>query len=191
MASRLACGPCMAVRTNALGEHSYPACQAALQRLLSARRRACRFNQIETLGQVHVLCFQAGRAWCIPIPFRLRCRRVMKVLVIDEEAPYPLNTGKRIRTWNLLTRLKDDVDITFLSWGHGQAPAELGGIRFLNTGKHLPALQGVRFYASLFGNLASSLPYSVQRHAAVEMQQTFAAVLVGERFDLIHCEWTP
>jgi polysaccharide biosynthesis protein PslH len=115
----------------------------------------------------------------------------MKVLVIDEEVPYPLNTGKRIRTWNLLTRLKDEHDITFLSWGLGQAPAELGGVTFLNTGKSLPDMQGPRFYASLIHNLVSPLPYSVQRHAAADMQRAFAAVLAKERFDLVHCEWTP
>jgi len=115
----------------------------------------------------------------------------MKVLVIDEEVPYPLNTGKRIRTWNLLTRLKDEHDIAFLSWGLGQVPTELDGIRFLNTGKNLPAMQGARFYASLVGNLVSPLPYSVQRHAAAEMQRAFATALAREHFDLIHCEWTP
>ena len=33
----------------------------------------------------------------------------MKVLVVDEEIPYPLNTGKRLRTFNLLQRLQKKI----------------------------------------------------------------------------------
>ena len=115
----------------------------------------------------------------------------MKVLVVDEEVPFPLNTGKRIRTWNLLRRLKDRHEITFLSWGKGKAPADGVGVRFVNLGQELPAMQGPFFYASLLGNLLSPLPYSVQRHAGKAMKQAVQALVAREKFDLIHCEWTP
>lgn len=115
----------------------------------------------------------------------------MKVLVVDEEVPFPLNTGKRIRTWNLLRRLKDRHEITFLSWGRGEAPADGDGVRFMNLGQELPAMQGPGFYAGLLGNLLSPLPYSVQRHAGQAMKQAVRTLVAKERFDLIHCEWTP
>lgn len=115
----------------------------------------------------------------------------MRVLVVDEEVPFPLNTGKRLRTWNLLRRLKDSHEITFLSWGRGEPPAQYDGIRFLNLGQNLPSMQGLRFYSSLFLNLLSPLPYSVQRHASRAIRDAVRSLVSREKFDLIHCEWTP
>lgn len=115
----------------------------------------------------------------------------MRVLVVDEEVPFPLNTGKRIRTWNLLRRLKDRHEITYLSWGRGEAPTEGAGVRFVNLGLELPVMHGPSFYAGLLANLLSPLPYSVQRHAGEAMKQAVRALVARETFDLIHCEWTP
>lgn len=115
----------------------------------------------------------------------------MRVLVVDEEVPFPLNTGKRIRTWNLLRRLKDRHEITYLSWGKGEMPADGHGVHFLNLGRNLPAMKGPGFYAGLLGNLLSPLPYSVQRHAGEAMKQAVRDLVAREKFDLIHCEWTP
>lgn len=115
----------------------------------------------------------------------------MKVLVIDEEIPFPLNTGKRIRTWNLLGRLKDKHDITFLSWGQGNPPSEFDGVRFIGVGRDLPAMSGAGFYAALGLNLFSPRPFSVDRHVTSEFRNTVRQLLQRERFDLVHCEWTP
>lgn len=115
----------------------------------------------------------------------------MKVLVLDEEIPFPLNTGKRIRTWNLLGRLKDRHEITFLSWGRGNPPAEFDGVRFIGLGRDLPAMRGWPFYAALGWNLLSPRPYSVDRHVSAEFKAKVREILGRERFDLVHCEWTP
>ena len=40
----------------------------------------------------------------------------MRVLFLDEEIPLPLNTGKRIRTYNLLKRLASGNDITYIAY---------------------------------------------------------------------------
>src|SRR5262249_19785555 len=39
----------------------------------------------------------------------------LRVVVVDEELPYPATSGKRIRTWNLLKRLAPRHRITYLS----------------------------------------------------------------------------
>ena len=115
----------------------------------------------------------------------------MKVLVVDEGTPLPLNTGKRIRTWNLLKRMADRHEITFLCWGSAEAPTEHYGVRFVTIGRNLPAMQGSAFYVSLLKNIFSPLPYSVQRHASKEIKEAYSTILDKEEFDLIHCEWTP
>jgi hypothetical protein len=44
----------------------------------------------------------------------------LKVLVLDEEIPYPLDSGKRIRTFNLLERLARRHSITLLCYGESR-----------------------------------------------------------------------
>ena len=41
----------------------------------------------------------------------------MKILVLDEEFPWPLNTGKRIRSFNLLSRLAQKHELHYLAYG--------------------------------------------------------------------------
>jgi hypothetical protein len=38
----------------------------------------------------------------------------MRVAIIDEELPYPLNSGKRIRTFQLISRLAERHQITYV-----------------------------------------------------------------------------
>ena len=46
----------------------------------------------------------------------------MNVLIIDEEVPWPLDTGKRLRSYNLLQRLQKEHTVTYLCYG---APDEV------------------------------------------------------------------
>src|SRR5665213_2993311 len=46
----------------------------------------------------------------------------LKVLVLDEEIPFPLNSGKRIRTWHLLRNVRRQHSITFLRYGRPTNP---------------------------------------------------------------------
>jgi len=39
-----------------------------------------------------------------------------KILIIDEEIPIPLDTGKKIRTYNLLIRLSKWFEILYVSY---------------------------------------------------------------------------
>ena len=116
----------------------------------------------------------------------------MRVLFVDEEIPYPLNTGKRLRTFNLLTRLAKFHEITYVC--QGEIPRDLpliSGVRFLTVPSHLLPQHGLRFLASLGANLLSPRPYVVNRHFSRAMQEQLKNCLARENFDLLHCEWTP
>jgi glycosyltransferase involved in cell wall biosynthesis len=120
--------------------------------------------------------------------------RRLKVLVLDEEIPFPLNSGKRIRTWNLLCNLCQAHDITFLCYGTPDDPGlpklqELG-IRVVLV-EDLPASNSFRFYAGALGNIFSTWPYSVSRHHTRKFSRAIRAIIAAESFDLVHCEWTP
>ncbi len=49
--------------------------------------------------------------------------RKLRVLVLDEEMPYPPNAGKRIRTWNLLRTLAERHSIRLMCYGYPDDPA--------------------------------------------------------------------
>ncbi len=46
----------------------------------------------------------------------------MRLLIIDEEFPYPLNTGKRIRSFNLARALAREHEVAYLAYGGKDTP---------------------------------------------------------------------
>ncbi len=120
--------------------------------------------------------------------------RRLTVLVLDEEIPFPLNSGKRIRTWNLLRHLVRDHNITFLCYGTPQDPgfSELQelGIRVVLVAP-LPPSNSLSFYAGALANVVSKWPYSVSRHHTHRFLRAVREQTTAKRYDLVHCEWTP
>lgn len=116
------------------------------------------------------------------------------MLAIDEEIPYPLNAGKRIRTWNLLRYLAARHRITFVCYGSedqaGFAEMSQLGIRVVVV-PPLPVAGSPAFYAGALANLASPWPYSVARHHTARYARTLERLAADAPFDLLHCEWTP
>ena len=118
----------------------------------------------------------------------------LHVLVLDEEVPYPPNSGKRIRTWNLLSRLAKRHEISLLCYGEPDLSSvtalERAGIRV-----HLvptpPSFGGLNLYLRLFANLFSAYPFSVDKHFSVRFRARLEELLAMEQIDLVHCEWTP
>lgn len=132
---------------------------------------------------------------CSPsdVPERLR------VVILDEELPYPANSGKRIRTLGLVTRLACRHDITYICH-RNQEEAEIEpaqnyfaqcGIDTLVLNRAIPAKSGPSFYARLAGNLLSPNPYSVQTHASRELREAIHSQVASGEVDLIQAEWTP
>jgi glycosyltransferase involved in cell wall biosynthesis len=123
----------------------------------------------------------------------------LRVAVVDEELPYPPNSGKRIRTLNLLLHLAPRHQITILC--HRNANAEEGrraesflrdhGIGTVVVDRAVPPKSGLAFYARLAANLFSALPYSVATHTSPALRRAIAEHAANHRVDLWQCEWTP
>lgn len=115
-------------------------------------------------------------------------------MVIDEEIPYPADSGKRIRTWNLLRRLAPRHRISLLCYGTNQEQA-FSAVQSAGIDVHLvdpiANLRGWQLHARLFANLFSPYPYSVSKHYTRRFQRQLNLLLQKEPFDLLHCEWTP
>jgi glycosyltransferase involved in cell wall biosynthesis len=127
----------------------------------------------------------------------------LRVVVIDEEIPYPLNTGKRIRTYHLLSRLARRHQIQFICYPNidsaeyceARRQFESIGIECRTIGRTLPTqsvlAKGPGFYGKLALNLLSPRPYLVDKHRSLAMQNEIDRIDREERVDLWHCEWTP
>src|SRR5260370_23762789 len=102
--------------------------------------------------------------------------RRLRVVLVDEELPYPANSGKRLRALNLVTRLARNHDITYICHRNADAAeadravTHLGGhgIATIVVERVLPPRAGPGFYARLGANLLSPLPYSVASHHSAQ-----------------------
>ncbi len=119
----------------------------------------------------------------------------MNVLILDEEFPHPLNTGKRIRTFNLFSRLASRHHLTYLAYGSEGSESfrvlDEVGLHPVAVSRRPRPKQGAGFYLRLLQNLVSSEPYSVSSHRTTAFEQALAGELADSHYDLVVCEWTP
>ena len=119
----------------------------------------------------------------------------MKILVIDEEFPYPLNTGKRLRTFNLTYELAQTNEVSYLAYGDENSDSA----EYLRTHKITPHAvapvnlkqSGIGFYFKLLTNLFSPFPYIVTSHYSERFETKLQQIIKQNNFDVIICEWTP
>lgn len=125
--------------------------------------------------------------------------RPLHVAVVDEELPYPMTSGKRLRTLNLLLRLARRHRITYLCHRNSDADEarraaaylQEQGIETVVVDRAVPPKSGPLFYARLALNLLSPLPYSVASHTSPALRQALHEHAARNRVDVWHCEWTP
>lgn len=119
----------------------------------------------------------------------------MKLLILDEEFPFPLNTGKRIRTFNLVARLAKRHQVFYLAYGLndsvGFKALTQAGITPLAVERQIPPKSGVLFYFRLLLNLFSQYPYIVSSHYSSLFAEKLSDCLKQDRFDIVIAEWTP
>ncbi len=119
----------------------------------------------------------------------------MKILIIEEEFPYPLNSGKRLRTVNLTKALSKLDEVTYLAYGV-QESESFQGMKSIGVNPvAVPPIdrrqQGLRFYWKLLANLLSPLPYIVTSHFSRAFQNAVHDQLNKTDFDVVIAEWTP
>jgi len=119
----------------------------------------------------------------------------MKILVLDEEFPFPTNTGKRTRSFNLYRRLAPSNRIRYVAYGEQHSPSaealRRAGIEPRAVPASIPAKHGPVFYLRLLGNLMSPLPYIVSSHVSRAFRAEVETSLKEFEPDLVLCEWTP
>ena len=125
--------------------------------------------------------------------------RPLRVVMVDEELPYPATSGKRIRTLNLTLRLARRHQLTYVC--HRNADPEEArraaeffadhGIETVVVDRAVPPKSGPGFYLRLAANLLSQLPYSVASHTSRALRRALEEQARTRAVDVWHCEWTP
>jgi polysaccharide biosynthesis protein PslH len=119
----------------------------------------------------------------------------MKILVLDEEFPYPTNTGKRTRSFNLYARLARRFGIRYVGFGAHDSEAgealRAQGVETVGVPSSIPPKGGALFYGRLLLNLLSPEPYIVSSHDCAVYRTAVAGQIASFQPDLVLCEWTP
>ncbi|NLX17742.1 MAG: glycosyltransferase [Desulfobulbus sp.] len=117
-----------------------------------------------------------------------------KVLVIDEWIPFPLDSGKKIRTYNLLKHLAQSFEITLLCYGDADqtklVEMEKIGIKVVPIEDRRLKKWTISFYARVALNLFESVPFSTVYHVRPELRERLSSLIHTLYPDVIHCEWT-
>ena len=119
----------------------------------------------------------------------------MKILILDEEFPFPLNTGKRIRSFNLARRIARRHEVHYMAYGTADSVSfeelKKNDIHPLVVPYQVPPKSGLLFYSRLLANLFSQYPYIVSSHYSEIFQRNLNIILNQIGPDLIICEWSP
>ncbi len=120
-----------------------------------------------------------------------------RVLVIDEALPHPPDSGKRIRTFELLRRLAAEFEITFAYHREGgpdaaaEAAAQDAGLHLLPVDRTPLKKHGLRFAWDLGRNLLLPVPYMVMAHRTRVLRAAVRDAVERLQPAVVHAEWTP
>lgn len=120
----------------------------------------------------------------------------MDVTIVDGDVPYPANSGKRLRSLNLVLPLASRHRITYIARCNSKAEGE-NAADFLRDHRIEPVMieapiatkSGAGFYGRLAANVISAVPYSVQSHRLDAMRAAARSHASRKSVDLWQVEW--
>lgn len=118
----------------------------------------------------------------------------MKILWVKAGGLLPLDSGGKIRSYNILRELARNHQITFFSFHSEQDDVAQRGLRevFANVvcvPLKLPAPKSLAELAHYSTALFSPEPYAIRKYCRPEVARKLAELLERERFDVIVCDF--
>jgi glycosyltransferase involved in cell wall biosynthesis len=116
----------------------------------------------------------------------------MRILLITETVPYPLDTGGRIKTWHTLRALarQHEVHCHAFVRDTAQRDAALGPLRGIcqSVDLHLLPRRRSREIAYLARSLATGIPFTVVRHFDPAIGVRIADACRTHQVDAVYCD---
>ena len=119
----------------------------------------------------------------------------MKILWVKPGKILPLDTGGKLRTYNILRQLAAVTQLTYLSYYAGErdeayereVPSHIPGTICV----HKPAqdLKGIRRHMDYLRQIAGRAPYAVSRFADPQVEQLLEQWIPQRRFDVAVCDF--
>ncbi len=105
--------------------------------------------------------------------------------------PFPLDTGGKKRTWNLLKQILPEIDVTYVGFSpsHDDPDLRLQSIcRRARTIYREPEDRSYSFYLRVFANLASRYPFYINRNRHSALRRLPAQLHAAKACDLLVCD---
>ncbi len=119
----------------------------------------------------------------------------MRILWLKTELLHPIDKGGKIRTYQMLKELKKNHRITYLTLDDGSADADAleKASEYAHETIAIPhrtaAKFSGKFYFELANNLASELPYFMQKYVSQSMFEAVKEKAKPENFDVVVCDF--
>src|SRR5438105_5915852 len=119
----------------------------------------------------------------------------MRILWLKTELLHPLDKGGRIRTYHVLSALRQQHHVTYLTLDDGSAGADAVSRaaeycdELIRIPFHASQRGSLRFYIELAANLCSSLPYAVARYRSSDMRQAIGKAVRNGSPDVVICDF--
>lgn len=120
----------------------------------------------------------------------------MKVLVFDEWLPWPLDCGKKIRTYNLIKKLSKSHDIIFLAYvdmrNEQHKIDEISKIcyKIIPVQDNRKIKSSLLYYIDVIANMFTNEPFSTHYHVTDYYKNILYNTINNNKPDIVHCEWT-
>lgn len=115
----------------------------------------------------------------------------MKILILDYEIPYPLNSGHKMRTWHFIKALASEHEVSFLTYRKANITSEalkalqkyLRNVWFAEKTKKAAGKFSLRI--KRIGNLLSGIPWEIDTAYSEGFHHRFLELLRDNQFDAI------
>src|ERR1700739_4473365 len=118
----------------------------------------------------------------------------MKIFWLKQGPLFPIDTGGKIRTWNILKELAHQNDITVLTFFPAYVPHSHDGAegclkRLISLPLSMPRKYTFRYQLDYLRKLPSPVPYVVRQYGIPQVRALVRDLLQREAFDLIVCDF--
>lgn len=118
----------------------------------------------------------------------------MKIFWIKQGPLFPLDSGGKIRTWNILKRLAANNEVTALTFFPAYMPAsceipERHLKRFISMPIEMPPKYSFRYRVDYLRKLCSPVPYVVRQYGIPAVRDRVRDLLASEEFDVVICDF--